>query len=65
MSVQLLEGSDRVLGGYSEHASEKAKKYLEQLGVEVRLNAMVEDYDGQTVFLKGEHESRFGKPFKN
>ena len=51
MQVHLLEGSPKVLNGMSEVASQKAKKYLEQLGVDVRLNARVKDYDGTTVSL--------------
>ncbi len=39
--VLLLEGGPRVLSTYPESLSEKARKQLERLGVEVRLNAMV------------------------
>ncbi|REJ78106.1 MAG: NAD(P)/FAD-dependent oxidoreductase [Acidobacteria bacterium] len=39
--VLLLEGADRVLGSYSRGLSEQAKKDLESLGVEVRLNSFV------------------------
>jgi NADH dehydrogenase len=39
--VMLFEGSDRVLGSFHESLSEKAKKQLENLGVEVYLNSMV------------------------
>lgn len=52
MKVFLLEGAPHVLPGYSDDASEKAEKYLKELGVEVHLNAMVVDYDGETVQLK-------------
>lgn len=52
MQVHLLEGSPKVLNGMSEAASRKAKEYLVQLGVDVRLNARVKDYDGTTVFLE-------------
>lgn len=51
MQVHLLEGSSRVLASMSEIASEKAKQYLIDLGVEVSLNARVTDYDGNTVTL--------------
>lgn len=53
MQVYLLEGSPRVLNGMSEHASKKAFEYLEQLGVNVFLNARVQDYDGENVSLEG------------
>ncbi len=53
MKVQLLEAAPRILGGYSKKSSEKAFAYLEKLGVEVRLNTLVEDFDGREVQLKG------------
>lgn len=52
MKVFLLEGAPHVLGGYSDQASEKAEEYLKELGVEVRPNTLVVDYDGETVHLK-------------
>lgn len=42
-NVILLEGSDRVLLSYSEELSERARIDLEDLGVDVRLNAFVND----------------------
>jgi NADH dehydrogenase len=41
--VLLFEGSDRVLGTFPKELSESAKKQLEDLGVEVRLNSLVTD----------------------
>lgn len=52
MKVFLLEGAPNVLPGYSDEASKKAETYLKELGVEVRLNTLVVDYDGETVHLK-------------
>lgn len=49
MHIHLLEGLDRVLPPMSENASEKAHKFLEELGVNIHLNTMVENYDGQLV----------------
>ena len=49
MNIHLLEGLDRVLPPMSEHASEKAQKMLEELGVKIHLNTMVENYDGHLV----------------
>lgn len=46
MQIHLLEGLDRVLPPMSETASLKAQKFLEELGVQVHLNTMVESYDG-------------------
>ncbi len=52
MQIHLLEGSSRVLGTMSEAASDKAKKYLIDIGVNVMLNARVKDYDGSIVYLE-------------
>ena len=37
----------------SEGSSEKSKQYLQKLGVEVRTNTLMENYDGKTIQLKG------------
>jgi NADH dehydrogenase len=39
--VMLFEGSPKVLGTFAEELSERAKKDLEDLGVEVRVNSLV------------------------
>lgn len=41
--VILFEGSDRVLGTFTPDLTDSAKKQLEDLGVEVRLNSFVSD----------------------
>ena len=51
MQITLIEGSDVVLGGMSKHASEKAIFYLQRLGITVRLNTRVTDYDGSILSL--------------
>ena len=53
MQITLVEGSSKVLNGMHEKSSAKALDYLEKLGVEVKLNSIVEDYDGETCFIKG------------
>jgi NADH dehydrogenase len=53
MHISLVEGSPKVLNGMSEKSSKRALEYLQKLGVEVVLNAFVEDYDGKTVAIKG------------
>ena len=47
--VILLEGGPRLLSTYPEPLSEKARKKLEQLGVEVRLNALVTEIGPESV----------------
>ena len=54
MKIILLEGSSRVLNAMNEVSCNKAKLYLENLGVEVRTNVRVLDYDGEQVFIKDE-----------
>jgi NADH:ubiquinone reductase (H+-translocating) len=43
--VLLFEGSDRVLGTFHEKLSESAKKQLQDIGVEVKLNSFVTDIE--------------------
>lgn len=52
LRIFLLEGSDFVLGPMSDKSHKKGKEYLEKLGVDVWLNALVASYDGQVVHLK-------------
>ncbi|MEQ8519610.1 MAG: NAD(P)/FAD-dependent oxidoreductase [Cytophagales bacterium] len=55
MQIHLVEGTDRLLGGMSEQAGEKAKKYLGKFEVQVWLKKMVKEYDGIEVkFDSGE-----------
>lgn len=49
MEIHLLDGTSRVLSSMSEKASQKAEKYLKELGVNVHLNVMVKSYDEETV----------------
>jgi NADH dehydrogenase len=54
MQIFLLEGSPKLLNGMSEKASQKAREYLIRLGVCVRLNTLVKDYDGNEVLFEKE-----------
>lgn len=49
MNIYLVQSGDRVLPMLSEKSSKRAKKYLEQLGVQVMLNTKVLDYNGDYV----------------
>lgn len=51
MKINLIEGSGKVLGNMSEHASEKALYYLNRLGVNIMLETRVTDYDGEELHL--------------
>ncbi len=48
MDIYLVEAGPRLLAGMSEASSEKALKYLTELGVKVKLNCKIESYDGFT-----------------
>ena len=52
MHIFLLEAGSKLLNGMSASASEKAAEYLEKLGVIIRLNAQVSDFDGKMVFIQ-------------
>lgn len=52
MKVYLVEGSSRLISAMSGQASSKALKYLRDLGVEILLNEIVTDYDGQVAVTK-------------
>ncbi|MBV5348767.1 NAD(P)/FAD-dependent oxidoreductase [bacterium] len=51
MQITLIEGSPAVLGGMSKHASEKSIFYLQRLGITVRLNTRVTDFDGSILSI--------------
>ncbi|RYY50723.1 MAG: NAD(P)/FAD-dependent oxidoreductase [Chitinophagaceae bacterium] len=52
MNIYLLEGSPKTLGVMSDKSSEQSQKYLERLGVLVRVNTMISDYNGKTATMK-------------
>ena len=52
--VILVEGRDRVLPPYTPELSAEAKRQLEKLGVEVRLNSIVTEIDGRGVSIGDE-----------
>lgn len=57
MRILLVEGTPRLLNGMSEKAGKKALEYLEKMGVEVKLNALVESYEKGVVKI-GQEEIR-------
>ena len=52
--ILLFEAAPRILPTYPESLSEKARRHLEGLGVEVHTNAKVERVDEQGVIVNGE-----------
>lgn len=53
MEIWLAEAGPRVLGAMSQAAGDKAKEYLEKMGVKVMLNTKIDDYDGETLVYNG------------
>lgn len=52
LNIYLVEGMPHTLQNMSEASQNKSQQYLEQMGVKLMLNTLVQDYDGHTVVLK-------------
>jgi NADH dehydrogenase len=52
MKIYLLEGTGKTLGMMSEKSSAKSQRYLESMGITVKLNSIMKEYDGDTVILQ-------------
>ena len=53
--IMLLEAAPRVLTAFSEELSERARRDLVEIGVEVRTNAKVDAIDGAGVTIENHH----------
>lgn len=51
LTIYLLEGTPHTLNPMSEGSQKKSKYYLENLGVIVKTNTIVKDYDGELIIL--------------
>jgi NADH dehydrogenase len=49
MKIHLIEGLEKVLPTMSKYSSEKAQKFLKELGVKIHLKTQVKSYDGKVV----------------
>jgi NADH dehydrogenase len=47
LNIYLIEGSNTTLAAMSEASQRTSKHYLEDMGVKVLTNALIEDYDGK------------------
>jgi NADH:ubiquinone reductase (H+-translocating) len=52
--IVLIEGGERVLASYPPELSERARRHLERLGVEVRLSALVTEIEPDAVSIGAE-----------
>lgn len=51
MSITLFEASDKLLGSMSTNASKHCYRYLEALGINIRVGSMVSDYESNRLIL--------------
>ncbi|RRB11396.1 NAD(P)/FAD-dependent oxidoreductase [Larkinella knui] len=51
MQIYLIESGAELLGPMSENSHVKSQEYLEKLGVVVKLNTRVKDFDGRYVYM--------------
>ena len=51
IDIYLIQSSPRLLKGMSEEAGEKAFEFLTKLGVKVKLNTRVKDFDGKYAYM--------------
>lgn len=51
MSIYLIEASPELLDHMSDSASKATYEYLTKMGVQIKLNTRVEDYDGTKAYL--------------
>lgn len=49
MQIHIVEASNRILSNMSDNASKKSYKFLKELGINVWLDTIVKDYDGDIV----------------
>lgn len=52
MRIILVEGGDRLLAAFSEKSGADARAALEKMGVELRFNTLIADYNGHEVSFK-------------
>ncbi len=52
MNIYLLEGGPKTLGAMSQRSSEDSYKYLTRLGVKLMTSTIVNNFDGNNVYLK-------------
>ncbi len=52
LDIHLVEGQASTLGSMSEISQKKSQQYLEEMGVRMWMNTLVQDYDGRIVSFK-------------
>ncbi len=52
IDIHLIHGADMLLKGMSENASRSAETYLRELGIKMKMDTQVTDYDGEIVTME-------------
>jgi len=52
LTITILEGSKNTLNSMSTESQKKSREYLETLGVKIKTEVIVTDYDGRTVTMR-------------
>ncbi len=52
IDIHLIHGADMLLKGMSENASRSAETYLRELGIKMKMDTQVTDYDGEVVTME-------------
>lgn len=58
MNIYVVEGQDRLLHQMSPEASEQTREYLEDMGINIKINTRVENFDGEIVQFNNGEELR-------
>ena len=61
VDIHVIQGADTLLKGMSEQAAEAAERFLTQLGVQVKKNTRVTDFDGEYVYMNDGTKIRANK----
>lgn len=56
LKIILIEGSSETLNSMSFHAKKASGKYLKKMGVEIKTETFVENYDGQVLYLNNNQQ---------
>ena len=56
MNITIVESSGKILSVMSDESSSKAKNFLEEMGVHLRFNQSVKDFDGNRIILSDGQE---------
>jgi NADH:ubiquinone reductase (H+-translocating) len=51
IDIHLIHGGEILLKGMSEQAGKSAERYLREMGIKIKLDVNVTDYDGETVTM--------------